>query len=61
MENGNYEQKYQESNILKNTDRYTKIQLYIKTRLGTHMAEIISSWIPCQGMKIGCRTLISVS
>ena len=77
MENGNYEQKYQESNILKNTDRYKKIQFYNKTRvvhgpnnilvlfssfrLGTHMAEIISSWILCRGMKIGCRTLISFS
>ena len=33
MENGNYEQKYQESNILKNTDRYMKIDFYIKTRV----------------------------
>ena len=35
MENGNYEQKYQESNILKNTDRYKKIQCYIKTKGGS--------------------------
>ena len=77
MENGNYEQKYQESNILKNTDRYTKIYFHTKTRVihdpnntlvpffsfrpGTHMAEIISSRIFCQGIKIGCRTLIRVS
>ena len=33
MENGNYEQKYQESNILKNTDRYKKIHFYMKTRV----------------------------
>ena len=32
MENGNFEQKYQESNILKNQDRYQKIYLNRQNR-----------------------------